>query len=172
VVGQGSLPSVLSAQISNRLSRPRWLATRVTRAHGAWLRRTRGRGPARNLLVAPRQRVLALTTTGRKSGRARTTALGYLRDDAGFAVVASNSGLDRPPAWWMNLQVNPEAEVDVAGERVRVRARQATAEEQDRLWPRFLDQYSGFDGYRQLTTRKIPVILLERLAQEPGSPHS
>jgi F420H(2)-dependent quinone reductase len=60
-------------------------------------------------LVAPRQRVLALTTTGRKSGRPRTTALGYLRDGEDFAVVASNSGLDRPPAWWMNLQVNPEA---------------------------------------------------------------
>jgi deazaflavin-dependent oxidoreductase (nitroreductase family) len=127
---------------------------------------------AKNLLVAPRQRVLALTTVGRKSGRRRTTALGYLRDGEDFAIVASNAGLDRAPAWWMNLQVNPEAEVDVAGERVRVRARQATHEEQDRLWPRFLEQYSGFDGYRQLTTRKIPVVLLERLAQEPGPPRS
>jgi deazaflavin-dependent oxidoreductase (nitroreductase family) len=125
--------------------------------------------PARNLLIAPRQRVLALTTIGRKSGRQRTTALGYLRDGEDFAVVASNSGLDRAPAWWMNLQVNPKAEVDAAGERVRVRAREATPEEQERLWPRFSEQYSGFDGYRRLTTRKIPVVLLERLAQEDGS---
>jgi deazaflavin-dependent oxidoreductase (nitroreductase family) len=128
--------------------------------------------PARNLLVAPRQRVLALTTIGRKSGRQRTIALGYLRDGEDFAVVASNSGLDRAPAWWLNLQVNPDAEVDAAGERVRVRAREATADEQERLWPRFLEQYSGFDGYRQLTTRKIPVVLLERLAQEDGSARS
>jgi deazaflavin-dependent oxidoreductase (nitroreductase family) len=64
----------------------------------------------------------------------------------------------------MNLQVNPEAEVDAAGERVRVRAREATPEERERLWPRFLDQYPGFDGYSHLTTRKIPVVLLERLA--------
>jgi F420H(2)-dependent quinone reductase len=163
---------VLSAHVSNLLSRPRWLATRVTRFHGYWLRRTRGRLASRNLLVAPRQRVLALTTIGRKSGRPRTTALGYLRDGEDFAVVASNSGLDRSPAWWMNLQVNPEAEIDAAGERVRVCAREATPEEQERLWSRFLDQYPGFDGYRQLTTRKIPVVLLERVAPEADSPSS
>ncbi|MGH2864225.1 MAG: nitroreductase/quinone reductase family protein [Solirubrobacteraceae bacterium] len=120
-------------------------------------------------MVAPRQRVLALTSIGRKSGRSRSTALGYLRDGEDFAVVASNSGLERSPAWWMNLQVNPEAEIDVAGERVRVCAREATPEEQERLWPRFLDQYPGFDGYRQLTSRKIPVVLLERVTLEADS---
>jgi F420H(2)-dependent quinone reductase len=163
---------VLSAHVSNLLSRPRWIATRVTRVHGFWLRRTRGRLASRNLLVAPRQRVLAVTTIGRKSGRPRTTALGYVRDGEDFAVVASNSGLDRAPAWWMNLQVNPEAEIDAAGERVRVRAREATPEEEERLWPRFLEQYPGFDGYRQLTTREIPVVLLERVAAEADSPSS
>lgn len=131
------------------------------------LRRTNGRLANKNLLVAPRQSVLALTTTGRRSGRPRTTALGYLRDGDGFAIVASNSGLDRPPAWWLNLQANPKAEVDAAGERFHVRAREANPEEQERLWPRFVDQYPGFEGYRRLTTRKIPVVLLELMA--PGS---
>ena len=156
-----SLPGVLMARLSNLLSRPRWLAGRVTRFHAFLLRRTRGRFPARNLWFAPRQRVLALTTTGRKSGQERTTPLGYLRDGDGFAVVASNSGLARPPAWWLNLQAHPEAEVDAAGERVRVRGRAATPEEQERLWARFLEQFRGFDGYRKFTTRKIPVVLLE-----------
>jgi F420H(2)-dependent quinone reductase len=123
-------------------------------------------------MFAPRQRVLALTTIGRRSGQRRTTALGYLRDGEDFAVVASNSGLDGAPAWWLNLQANPEADVDAAGKRVRVRGRQATAEEQDRLWPRFLDQFAGFDGYRQFTTRKIPVVLLEPLAPQAGTRRS
>lgn len=61
----------------------------------------------------------------------------------------------------MNLQAHPQAEIDVAGKRLRVRAREATPEEQERLWPRFLEQYPGFDGYRQLTTRRIPVVLFE-----------
>jgi deazaflavin-dependent oxidoreductase (nitroreductase family) len=160
------------ARLSNLLSRPRWLAGRVTRLHAFMLRRTRGRFPARNLWFAPRQRVLALTTTGRKSGQQRTTPLGYLRDGDGFAVVASNSGLARPPAWWLNLQVNPEAEVDAAGERVRVRGREATDEEQERLWARFLEQFRGFDGYRKFTTRKIPVVLLEPVGREAESRRS
>jgi deazaflavin-dependent oxidoreductase (nitroreductase family) len=130
------------------------------------LRRTRGRFAGRNLFFGPRQRVLALTTIGRKSGRPRTTPVGYLRDGDNFAVVASNSGLDRPPAWWMNLQVNPEAEINVAGERVYVRGREATSEEQERLWLRFLDQFPSFDEYQQFTTRRIPVVLLEPVAPE------
>ena len=166
---RASLPSVVIARLSNLASRPRWLATRVTRFHGFLLRRTRGRLAGRNLFFAPRQRVLALTTTGRKSGRPRTTALGYLRDGDYFAVVASNSGLDRAPAWWANLQANPEAEVDAAGKRVRVRGREATPEEHERLWPRFLDQFPGFNGYQQFTTRKIPIVLLEPLAAEAAS---
>jgi deazaflavin-dependent oxidoreductase (nitroreductase family) len=160
------------ARLSNLLSRPRWLATRITRLHGFLLRRTRGRFPSRNLWFAPRQRVLALTTTGRKSGQHRTTPLGYLRDGDYFAVVASNSGLARPPAWWLNLEVNPEAEVDAAGERVRVRGREATPEEHERLWPRFLEQFGGFDGYRQFTTRKIPVVLLEPTAPKADARRS
>jgi deazaflavin-dependent oxidoreductase (nitroreductase family) len=163
---------MLIARISNLLSRPRWLAKRTTRFHGFLLRRTRGRFAGRNLMFAPRQRVLALTTSGRRSGQRRTTPLGYLRDGEDFAVVASNSGLDGAPAWWLNLQANPEAEIDAAGERVRVRGRQATPEEQDRLWPRFLDQFAGFDGYRQFTTRKIPVVLLEPLAPQADARRS
>ena len=160
---------MLPARASNLLSRPRWLATRVSRLHAFLLRLLRGRLVGRNLFFAPRQRVLALTTTGRKSGRPRTTAVGYLRDGDGFAVVASNSGLDRPPAWWLNLQVNPEAEVNAAGERVRVRGRDANPQEREQLWPRFLDQFPGFDGYERFTARKIPVVLLEPVASEDPS---
>lgn len=155
------------ARVSNLLSRPRWLAKRLTRVHGFLLRRSRGRLASRNLFFAPRQRVLALTTIGRRSGSPRTTALGYLREGDGFALVASNSGLDSPPAWWLNLQANPEAEVNVAGERVRVRGREATREEHERLWPRFVEQFAGFEGYREFTTREIPVIVIEPLA--PGA---
>ncbi len=163
---------MLIGRFSNLLSRPRWLAKRMTRIHGYLLRRTRGRLASRNYFFGPRQRVLALTTIGRRSGSRRTTAVGYLCDGDDFALVASNSGLDSPPAWWLNLQANPEAEVNVAGERVRVRGREATREEHERLWPRFLDQFAGFEGYRQFTTRNLPVIVLEPVAPEADQPRS
>ena len=149
------------ARISHFLNGQRWLSVPVTRAHAALLRRTRGRFLGRNLFFAPRQRVLALTTRGRRSGRQRTTAMGYERDGDDVFVVASNSGLDRPPAWWLNLQADPDAEIDCAGERRRVRARVATPAEHDRIWPRFLEGFPGFDDYRSYTKRDIPIVVLE-----------
>jgi deazaflavin-dependent oxidoreductase (nitroreductase family) len=110
---------------------------------------------------APRQPVLALTTQGRKSGERRSTAIGYLEDGRRLVLVASNAGLDRAPAWWLNLRERPEAEIDLGGERRPVRARTATEEERERLWPRVLEQFEGFDDYACYTQREIPLVLLE-----------
>jgi len=149
------------AQITNFLSRPRWLASRATRAHAWVLRRTRGRLANRNL-IAPRQRVLALTTVGRKSDEPRSAPMGYLRDGNNVVVVASNAGLDRPPAWWLNLEANDgEAEIDFEGERRAVRGRRATQDEWRRLWPKVLEQFKGFGDYREFSDREIPLVILE-----------
>jgi deazaflavin-dependent oxidoreductase (nitroreductase family) len=91
-------------------------------------------------------------------------------DGDDLVVVPSYAGLDRPPAWWLNLQANPQAEVDFRGEHRVVRARRASAEEERRLWPRILEQYSGFEQYRRMTNREIPVVILEREgAATPGA---
>jgi F420H(2)-dependent quinone reductase len=150
-----------SARLTNLLSRPRALATRATRLHARLLRATRGRVGARNP-IAPRQRVLALTTLGRRSGEERSTAVGYLEDADRIVLVASNAGLDRPPAWWLNLREHPEAEVHLAGERRAVRAREASEEERKRLWPRVLEQFGGFESYDGYARREIPLVVLER----------
>ena len=149
-----------TARLTNLLSRPRALATRATRLHARVLRATRGRVGSRNPF-APRQRVLALTTHGRKSRVERSTAVGYLEDGERILLVASNAGLDRPPAWWLNLREHPEAEVDLGGERRAVRARIANHEEHERLWPRVLEQFEGFDEYAGYTQREIPLVVLE-----------
>ena len=150
-----------SARLTNLLSRPRALATRATRLHARVLRATRGRVGSRNP-IAPRQRVLALTTRGRRSGEERSTAVGFLEDGDDLVLVASNAGLDRPPAWWLNLREHPEAEVDLGGERRAVRAREATDAERERLWPRVLEQFEGFESYSRYTQRQIPLVVLER----------
>ncbi len=116
-----------------------------------------GRNP-----IAPRQRVLALTTTGRRSGAARLTAVGFLEDGDKVVVAASNAGLDQPPAWWLNLQEEPRAEIDLHGERRAVKARPATSKERERLWPRVLEQFRGFEDYDRYTEREIPLVILER----------
>ncbi len=87
--------------------------------------------------------------------------MGYLRDGDNVVVVASNAGLDRPPVWWLNLEETPDAEIDFEGERRQVRARRATEEEGRRLWPQVVDQFGGFDDYREFSDRDIPLVVLE-----------
>jgi deazaflavin-dependent oxidoreductase (nitroreductase family) len=77
-------------------------------------------------------------------------------------VVASNAGLDRPPAWWLNLKANPNAEIDLRGERRLVRARRASPREQERLWPRVTEQFKGFESYDRYTDREMPLVVLDR----------
>jgi deazaflavin-dependent oxidoreductase (nitroreductase family) len=104
---------------------------------------------------------LFLHTVGRKSGQLRTNGLFYLDDGPDIIVVASNAGADREPAWWLNLRAQPDAEVEMAGKRRPVRAREATAEEATRLWPRLDAANPDFVTYRAGVTRQIPVVILE-----------
>lgn len=103
---------------------------------------------------------LLLTTTGRKSGVARTVPLSFLPDADRFVVVASNGGGDRDPAWWTNLRANPRASVQVRDRTVAVTAREATPDEHARLWPELKRVNPFYAQYEQITARRIPVVVL------------
>jgi F420H(2)-dependent quinone reductase len=105
--------------------------------------------------------ILVLTTVGRKSGQTRSTPVGYLRHGDGYAVLASNAGSERSPAWWLNLQAQPRAVVLADRARFAVTARGADAAEEASLWQEFAARNPGFDEYRKLTERPIPVVVLE-----------
>lgn len=104
---------------------------------------------------------LLLTTTGRRSGQPRTTPVVYLEDGERIAVVASNFGRDRHPAWSANLLADPDAEVQVRTRRWRVRARLASEEEKAALWPRLLEIYPTWEDYRRRTDRSFRAFFLE-----------
>ncbi len=107
-------------------------------------------------------RTLYLRTVGRRTGEARRTPLYYVDAGDDLAVVTSNAGRDREPAWWLNLQAEPDAEIEVGKERRRVRARRAKRTEHDRLWPQFVAGLRNYEAYRRKTDRKIEVVILER----------
>ena len=104
--------------------------------------------------------VLLLTTTGRRSGKHRTTPLLHFRDGADLVVIASNGGEDRAPSWWINLQQQPHARVTIGADQLAVTARPAPAAVHERLWPTITAAFPAYAAYQRRTTRQIPVVLL------------
>ena len=105
--------------------------------------------------------IVLLTTTGRQSGRPRTVPLCSLQQGESYVVIASYGGLERSPAWWLNLQRDPRATVQLGSSIRSVVARETTAGERDRLWAEVTAIAPGYLGYELRTTRRIPVVLLE-----------
>ena len=105
---------------------------------------------------------LLLTTIGHRSGEPRTAPLIYGRHGDDYLVVASKGGSDEPPAWYVNLERNPEVEVQVWGDVFKARARTATPEEREELWPIMAREWPAYDEYQTKTDRRIPIVILER----------
>ena len=105
---------------------------------------------------------LLLTTTGRKSGEPRELPLIYGTHGDDYLIVASNGGKDQPPAWFVNLQADNEAEVQVWDDRFKARARIATPEEKAEMWKTMTAEWPAYDDYQGKTDREIPIVVLER----------
>ena len=129
------------------------------KGHTAIFRLTGGRVGGR-VVGGP---VLLLHHTGAKSGKRRLSPLLYLPDDDRMVIVASKGGYTKHPGWFHNLMANPDSDVELPREgKVRVRARKASPEERDELWPRAVDLYSGYAAYQRSTDREIPIVILDR----------
>ncbi len=134
----------------------RWLVALLSAMHRFLYRVTAGRLGVRSGST----QFLLLTTIGRKSGRRRVTPLLYVEDAGRWVIIGSNAGDHRHPAWWVNLQSHPNAEVQIGAAHFAVRAQRATAEEAERLWPVFIASYKYYTNYRQRTSRTIPIVFL------------
>ena len=107
--------------------------------------------------------VLILTTKGAKSGETRESPLAYTRDGENLVVVASKGGAPTHPSWYHNLVTDSEVTVEAEGERFKARAHVPQGEEYERLYTQHADVLPTFHEYRKKTSRKIPVIVLERV---------
>ena len=103
---------------------------------------------------------LLLTATGRRTGQKRTSALIFGRDADDYLVVASMGGAPTHPIWYLNLQANPEATIQVQAEKLAVVARTAPAAEKARLWKIVTDVWPNYDVYQSRTDRDIPIVVL------------
>ena len=107
--------------------------------------------------------VLELTTTGRTSGEPRTVLLNYISRPDGFAVIASNAGAERDPAWWLNLQAHPHARVRAGRELVSIEPRRLEGAERASVWDAAVRANPDYAGYEAAAGRSIPVVLLRRI---------
>jgi deazaflavin-dependent oxidoreductase (nitroreductase family) len=107
-------------------------------------------------------KTLLLTTTGRRSGERREHALIYGRHGDDYLVVASKGGAPQHPAWYLNLEAEPEVELQVGDDRFAATARTATPEEKPELWRIMTAEWPPYDEYQTKTDRDIPVVVLSR----------
>ncbi|QLY28262.1 nitroreductase/quinone reductase family protein [Nocardia huaxiensis] len=141
---------------------PRWFIHFFWRAHRALYGVTRGRIG----LSRPKDRThwgtMRLTTVGRRSGRERSVMLGYFEDGPNLVTLAMNGWGAGEPAWWLNLQAQPSATVEVSGSRTQgVRGRAASGEERVRLWERWREIDRDLDAYAALRPAETAVVILE-----------
>lgn len=141
---------------------PDWMVEHATRyiasggADGHMYKMTQ---PGRPELTVPS---LLLTTTGRKSGEKYIFPLFYGdTGNGGYIIVASKGGAPKHPQWYLNIQANPEVEVQAGTKKLKARARTATGDERARLWQEALKFWPPYADYQKKTEREIPVVVLE-----------
>ena len=146
---------------------PAWFVHTAWRIHRLLHRASRGR-----FLWTPANKrgwgALRLTTTGRISGAERDVIIGYLEDGPDLVALAMNGWDEGHPAWWLNLEANPVATVHLANEKPRcVRAREATGDEREQLWQRWLRTDPKLLASADRRSTVTPVVVLEPAASTP-----
>jgi F420H(2)-dependent quinone reductase len=110
---------------------------------------------------------LKLTTTGRKSGKQRTTTLLFIRDGADYVITASNAGKQSNPGWYHNVRSNPQVTIQAHGTQIPVAAEVAGAEKRKELWARLIEIAPMYAGYEKNTQREIPMVILHPASESP-----
>jgi F420H(2)-dependent quinone reductase len=155
----------MSDERRNKTARvpPRWFVRLAWHTHRGIYRITGGRlglwRPKEN-----RWGTMRLTTTGRRSGEERSVLLGYYEDGPNLVTMAMNGWAPAEPSWWLNLQANPIATVDLPDDRRSVRGRAAQDEERARLWARWREIDAKLDALAELRPSETAVVILEPIA--------
>jgi F420H(2)-dependent quinone reductase len=145
---------------------PRWFIRSAWSIHRGLHRMTGGRfglRPAR----PDRYGMMRLTVSGRRTGSPRSVILGYLEDGPNLVTMAMNGWGDPEPAWWLDLQSNSVADVEIPGGQLVVKGRAAEGEERTRLWQRWRQLDTNLDAYAALRSRETAVVVLEPLPERP-----
>jgi deazaflavin-dependent oxidoreductase (nitroreductase family) len=150
---------------------PRVLIRTFWKLHRAAYRMTSGRFGLKQPESGARMGMMRLATVGRRSGKPRVAIIGYYEDGPNLVTLAMNGWGEKEPAWWLNLQAQPDTTVGLPDGPRAVRARAATGAERDRLWTKFKD-YPGWgddlDGLAAKRPTETAIVVLEPRTPAPG----
>lgn len=138
---------------------PRWFVRTAWVVHRAIYKVTGGRAG----LWAPKPDkwgAMRLTTTARRTGQERSVILGYYEDGPNLVTMAMNGWAEPEPAWWLNLQANPNATVTLTTGTRAVRGAAAAGDERARLWARWHEMGDDVDSYSKLRNRETAIVVL------------
>jgi deazaflavin-dependent oxidoreductase (nitroreductase family) len=129
--------------------------------HRALLRFSGGRVGLRRPKAGKSFGMMRLTTLGRRSGEPRVAIVGYYEDGPNLVTLAMNGWAEAEPAWWLNLQAQPDTVVGLKDGRRAVHGRVAEGEERDRLWARWREFSDDYDAWAGMRSGKTAVVVLE-----------
>lgn len=159
-MAEAKKPHTLPPTSEKELRRLKPLMKLMTRVHPFLIRATGGRF-FNSFLGAP---VGLLVCTGRKSGRRLSIPLLYLEDAGRIVLVASQGGMPKHPLWFHNVEADPNVAFEIRGASRNYRARRASADEKQALWPKLCAVYADYEAYQRRTERDIPVLILDPVA--------
>jgi deazaflavin-dependent oxidoreductase (nitroreductase family) len=145
---------------SNPFLPPRWFIRVAWAVHRAIYRVTGGRRGLRPP-TARTYGLMRLHTTGRRTGTKRTAILGYFEDGPNLFTLAMNGWGEPEPAWWLNLQANPDATIDLPNGTREITARSANREERSRLWAEMARLEPNLDAYASRRSHETAVVVFE-----------
>ncbi len=140
---------------------PRWFVHIAWRVHRGLYRLTAGRFGLWQPRGTSRWGTMRLTTIGRRTGSERNVILGYFEDGPNLVTLAMNGWGDGDPAWWLNLQANPNGAVTLADNVRPMTGRVAHGDERERLWARWREFEANLDAYASLRSTETAVVVLE-----------
>ncbi len=147
---------------------PRWFVRTFWAIHRALYRLTGGRSGLRRP-TSDQWGMLRLRTVGRRTGAERFAILGYFEEGSDLVTMAMNGWGEPEPAWWLNLQVNPDATVDLVDGPLTVHARAAVGDERDRLWASWAHYDKNLDQYAALRPRETAVVIFKPRTESAGN---
>jgi len=147
---------------------PRWFIRAAWKVHRGLYRLTGGRLG----LWRPKPDgwgTMRLTTVGRRSGQDRSVMVGYFEEGPNLVTMAMNGWGEGEPAWWLNLQADPDARVELKDGPRAVTAHAAEGDERARLWDRWREIDDNLDAFAARRSQQTAVVVLEPRTEDDSA---